>query len=97
MCVCVSVAYFPLARTYFTSSSFTGSLVTHDLAVNCTWDTEEDCMGSDRLPIITELNENIKDDESEDEEKKGPLSSNISMLTGKHVRHSFYLLTLIPL
>ena len=30
------------------------SLVTPDLAVNCTWYTEEDCLGSDRLPIIIE-------------------------------------------
>ena len=44
------------------------SLVTPDLAVNCTWYTE-DCLGSDHLPILTELNENIKDDEPEDEEK----------------------------
>ena len=29
------------------------SLVTPDLAVNCTWYTE-DCLGSDRLPIIIE-------------------------------------------
>jgi len=28
------------------------SLVTLDLAVNCTWYTEEDCLGSDHLPII---------------------------------------------
>ena len=28
------------------------SLVTPDLAVNCTWDTEDDCLGSDHLPII---------------------------------------------
>ena len=45
------------------------SLVTPDLAVNCTWYTEEDCLGSDHLPTISELNENIKDDESEDEDK----------------------------
>ena len=45
------------------------SLVTPDLAVNCTWYTEEDCRGSDHLPIITELNENTEDDESEDEDK----------------------------
>ena len=45
------------------------SLVTPDLAVNCTWYTEEDCLGSDHLSIIIELNENIKDDESEDEDK----------------------------
>ena len=45
------------------------SLVTPDLAVNCTWYTEEDCLGSDHLPIIIELNENIKDDEPEDEDK----------------------------
>ena len=44
------------------------SLVTPDLAVNCTWYTEEDCLGSDHLPIIIELNENIKDDESEVED-----------------------------
>ena len=43
------------------------SLVSPDLAVNCTWYTEEDCLGSDHLPIIIELNENIKDDEPEDE------------------------------
>ena len=30
------------------------SLVTPDLAVNCTWYTEEDCLGSDHLPIIIE-------------------------------------------
>ena len=41
------------------------SLVTPDLAVY----TEEDCLGSDHLPIIIELNENIKDEESEDEDK----------------------------
>ena len=45
------------------------SLVTPGLAVNCTWYTEEDCLGSDHLPIIIELNENIKDDEWEDEDK----------------------------
>ena len=45
------------------------SLVTPDLAVNCTWYTEEDCLGSDHLPIVIELNENIKDAESEDEDK----------------------------
>ena len=45
------------------------SLVTPDLAVNCTWYSEEDCLGSDHLPIIIELNENIKDDEPEDEDK----------------------------
>ena len=45
------------------------SLVTPDLAVNCTWYTENDCLGSDHLPIIIELNENIKDDESEDVDK----------------------------
>ena len=39
------------------------SLVTPDLAVNCTWYTEEDCLGSDHLPIIIELNKNIKDDD----------------------------------
>ena len=44
------------------------SLVTPDLAVNCTWYTEEDWLGSDHLPIIIELNENIKD-EPEDEDK----------------------------
>jgi len=27
-------------------------LVTPDLAVNCTWYTEEDCLGSDHIPII---------------------------------------------
>ena len=37
--------------------------------MNCTRYTEEDCLGSDHLPIITELNENIKDDEPEDEDK----------------------------
>ena len=37
--------------------------------MNCTWYTEEDCLGSDHLPIIIELNENIKGDESEDEDK----------------------------
>ena len=31
------------------------SLVSPDLAVNCTWYTEEDCLGSKHLPIITEL------------------------------------------
>ena len=31
------------------------SLVTPDLAVNCSWSTEEDCLGSDHLPI--QLNE----------------------------------------
>ena len=46
----------------------TPDLVTPDLAVNCTWYTE-DCLGSDHLPILTELNENIKDDEPEDEDK----------------------------
>ena len=45
------------------------SLVTPDLAVNCTWDTEEDCLGSDHLPIIIELNEIVKDDEPEDKVK----------------------------
>ena len=45
------------------------SLVTPDLAVNCTWYTEEDCLGSDHLHIIIELNENIKQDEPEDEDK----------------------------
>ena len=45
------------------------SLVTPDLAVNCTWYAEEDCLGSDHLPIIIELNENIKDDDPEDEDK----------------------------
>ena len=44
-------------------------LVTPDLAVNCTWYTEKDCLGSDHLSTITELNENIKDDEPEDEDK----------------------------
>ena len=38
----------------------TPDLVTPDLAVNCTWYTEADCLGSDHLPIIIELNENIK-------------------------------------
>ena len=71
------------------------SLVTPDLALNCTWYTEEDCLGSDHLHIIIELNENIKHDEPEDEINFP--SSNVSMLTGKHIRHSFYLLTLIPL
>ena len=37
--------------------------------MNCTWYTEEDCLGSDHLPIIKELNENIKDDEPEEEDK----------------------------
>ena len=45
------------------------SLITPDLAVNCTWYTEEDCLGSDHLPIIIELNENIKGEEREDEDK----------------------------
>ena len=71
------------------------SLVSPDLAVNCTRYTKEDCLGSDHLPIIIDLNENIKDDEPEDEEKI--LNFNISMLTGKHIRHFFYLLTLILL
>ena len=39
------------------------SLVTPDLAVNCTWTTEEDCLGSDHLPVIIQLNENTNDDE----------------------------------
>ena len=30
---------------------------------------EEDCLGTDHLSIIIELNENTKDDESEDEDK----------------------------
>ena len=33
------------------------------------WYTEEDCLGSDHLPIIIELNENIKADEPEYEDK----------------------------
>ena len=70
------------------------SLVSPDLAVNCTRYTEEDCLGSDHLPIIIDLNENIKD-EPEDEETF--LNFNISMLTGKLIRHFFYLLTLILL
>ena len=45
------------------------SRVTSDLAVNCTWYTEEDCLGSDHVTIIKELNENIKDAEPEDEDK----------------------------
>ena len=45
------------------------SLVSPDLAVNCTWHTEEDCLGSDHLPIMIELSENIKDDESNYEDK----------------------------
>ena len=45
------------------------SLVSPDLAVNCTWHTEEDCLGSDHLPIMIELSENIKDDESDNEDK----------------------------
>ena len=36
--------------------------------MNCTWYTE-DCLGSDHLPITIEVNENIKDDEPEDEDK----------------------------
>ena len=36
------------------------SLVTPDLAVNCTWYTEENCLGSGHLPIIIELNEKYK-------------------------------------
>ena len=71
------------------------SLVSPDLAVNCTRYTEEDCLGSDHLPIIIDLYENIKDDEPEDDEKF--LNFNISMLIGKHIRHFFYLLTLILL
>ena len=45
------------------------SLVTSNLAVNCTWYTEEDCLGSDHLPIIIDLNKNVKDDESDNENK----------------------------
>ena len=44
------------------------SLVSPDLAVSCIWHTEEDCLGSKHLPIITELYENIKDDEPEDQD-----------------------------
>jgi len=44
------------------------SLVSPDLAVNCAWYTEEDCLGSKHLPIIIELYENIKDDEPEDQD-----------------------------
>ena len=39
------------------------------LAVNCTWYTEADCLGIDYVPIIIELTENIKEDESENENK----------------------------
>ena len=52
------------------------SLVTPDLSVNSTWYTEEECLGSDHLPIIIELNENIKGDESEDEDKIPKFKSN---------------------
>ena len=37
--------------------------------MNCTWDTEEDCLGSNHLLITVELNENVKDDEPEDKDK----------------------------
>lgn len=45
------------------------SLVTPNLAVNCTWYAEGDCLGSDHLSIIIDLNKNIKDDESDSENK----------------------------
>ena len=37
--------------------------------MNCTWSTEEDCLGSDHLPVIIQLNENTKDDELDTEDK----------------------------
>ena len=37
--------------------------------MNCTWYTEEVCLGSDHLSIIIDLNENIKNDEPEYEHK----------------------------
>ena len=55
-------------RSTHKAAAISLSLVIPDLAVNCTWYTEEDCLGSDHLPIITELNENIKDDETDDED-----------------------------
>ena len=45
------------------------SLVSPDLAMNCTWHTEEDSLGSDHLPIMIELSENIKNDASDNEDK----------------------------
>ena len=36
--------------------------------MNSTWYTEEDCLRSDHLSIIIELNANIKEDEPEDED-----------------------------
>ena len=59
------------------------SLVSPDLAVNCTWYTEDDCLGSDHLLVIIELNDNIKDDEPEDEE-------NISKFQYKHADWEAY-------
>ena len=61
--------------------------------MNCTWYTEEVCLGSDHLSIIIKFNENIKDDEPEYEDKIPKLKYK----HGKHIRYSFYLLTLIPL
>ena len=55
------------------------SLVTPDLAVNCTSCTEENCLGSDHIPVMMELNDF--------------LSSVISIVIGKHFRYFFYLLT----
>ena len=37
--------------------------------MNCTEYTEEDSLERDHLPIIIELNENVKDDESDNEDK----------------------------
>ena len=64
------------------------SLVTPDLAVNCTWSIEEDCLGSDHLPIIIQFNENTKDDEQDTEDT-------IPKFQYKHA--DSYLVTSIPL
>ena len=37
--------------------------------MNCAWSTAEDCLGSDHLPVIIQLNENTKDDELDTEDK----------------------------
>ena len=37
--------------------------------MNCTWSTEEDCLGGDPLSIMIQLNENANYDESGTEDK----------------------------